>query len=543
MSKYAYATQRLANYMPPWSIARKDSQSYFQQLLNPIGLEIDDLTRKARVNLNGRFVNTASIAEVDVIYETRLGIDFEIQYDTSDFRIPKPIDPTITVVINDGEDPVLVSVSEDNSIQSFWYDAVPNRLTIDADILSYSSVLDASEIAPGKIKSFNSIYEAGYLYVTIADGTSFIDNETSELGHVKVTGINRRGILDSEVIPFTYNGTSKTLKEWKSLTEIEVINIGPDNATVRIDPSNFNYEELPYYEERHINELAYEKQLYMSSEEISGKTYLDYEVFTANTVNDLLAGVNTKHEVRKVKIVDDLGADITGVNDIALQPDSTRCIVLTDSSLMIYDLRTDYVDGKKLVGRTADAQIQIYSSLDSAIEDDVIRIKPKVYSDIKQAIKYKWDLEKPDGSMVTMMYNHSTRSFDETEYIFSDNYNGWNRNPYEATDPNSFYDRVIKHTIDAHGDYIWTLSVEYLDGSKDIDKRIVSSRFAEPIAVLAHGISNPVGISFNSDYELHVLDNADSIHRVNLHYDTAMISIEDKIVYTREEYFSISVGY
>lgn len=529
--------------MPPWSIARKDAQSYFQQLLNPVGLEIDDLTSKVRTNLNGRFINTASIAEIDVIYETRLGSNFEIQYDTSDFRIPKPIDPTISAVINDGEDPISVSISEDNSIQSFWYDAIPNRLTIDADILSYSSVLSPTDIAPGKIKSFNNIYEAGYLYVTVAGGTEFIDSETSELGHIKITGINRRGIKDSEVIPYTYNGTTKTLKEWKSLTEIEIINIGPDTATVSIEAIDFNHEELPYYGERYIDELAYEKQIYIGHEELSGKTYLNYEVFTANTVNDLLAGLNTKHEINKIKIIDDLGAEVTGVSDIALQPDSTRCIVLTSSSISIYDLRHNYIDGKKLVDRTADASIQIFSSLDSAIEGDIVRLKPKVYADIKQAIKYKWDLEKPDGTKVTLIYNMSTKSFDEVEYVVDENYNGWNRNPYEVEDPNNFYNREIEYTIDDHGDYIWTLSVEYLDGSKDVDQRIVSSRFAEPLVTLAHGIDNPVGISFNSDYELHVLDNADSIHRINLHHDTAMISIEDKIVYTREEYFSIDVGY
>lgn len=529
--------------MPSWTLARKDAQSYFQQLLNPVGIEMEDLNNKARTNLSGRFVNTTSLAEVDVTYETRLGRDFEIQYDTTDFRIPKPIDPTITVVINDGEDPVEVPISEDNSIQSFWYDAIPNRLTVDADILSYSSVLDATEIAPGKIKAFNNIYEGGYLYITIADGTGFVNNESSELAHVKVTGINRRGILDSEVIPYTYNGTARTLKEWKSLTEIEIINIVPDTTTVSIDAIEFNHEELPYHAERYVDELAYDKQIYIGKEELSGKTYLNHEVFTANTVNDLLGGLNTKHEVRKIKIIDELGAEITGVEDIALQPDSARCIALTASDIIIYDLRGDYIDGKKLVGRTPDASIQIHSSLDSVIEGDVVRIKPKPYETIKQIIKYKWDLEKPDGTKVTLAYNASTNSFYEVPYIVDENYDGWNRNPYETTDLNHFYNREIEYTIDDHGDYTWTLSVEYLDGSKDIDKRIVSSRFAEPIAILVHGISNPVGISFNSDYELYVLDNADSIHRVNLHHDTAMIDIDSKIVYTREEYFSITVGY
>jgi len=529
--------------MPSWTLARKDAQSLFQQLLNPIGLEIDDLTKKARLNLNGRFINTTSLAEIDVIYETRLGSDFEIQYDTSDFRIPKPIDPTITAVINDGDAPVEIPMSEDNSIQSFWYDAIPNRITVDADVLTHASVLDSTEIAPGKITIFNDIYKAGYLYITISNGTKFIDDPTSEVAHVKITGTNRRGIIDSEIVLFTYNGTAITSKEWQSLTSVEIFNVFPTSATISIDAIDFNYEELQYNSERYIDSTGNNKQIYIGIEELASKTYINYEVFTANTVNDLLAGVNTKHEIEKVKIIDNIGADITGALDITIQPDSTRCIVLTGSNLFIYDLRKEYIDGKKLTNRTADSPIQIFSSLDSAIEGDIIRLKPKVYSDLKQVIKYKWDLEKPNGTKVTLLYNSITDTFDEVQYVPIDNYDGWNRNPYETEDSNHFYNRDIEYTIDTHGDYIWTLSIEYIDGSRDVDSRIVSSRFAEPLVILPHGISNPVGIAFNSDYELYVLDNADSVHRVNLHHDTAMISIEDKIVYTREEYFSITVGY
>ena len=204
MSYYSYITQKLANYMPGWSRARKDRQSFFQQLMGAPASELDDIIRKAKVSLKGRFLNTVSLSEVDILYETRLGQSFELQYDTSDFRIPKLLHPDINVVINDGDSQTQIDIASTNSIEDFWYDSIPTRLTVDASTLSYQSVLDESEIGIEILSSFNIAYEPGYLFVTILDGVEFANRDTLEQGYIKISGTNRRGTLDTEILPFVY---------------------------------------------------------------------------------------------------------------------------------------------------------------------------------------------------------------------------------------------------------------------------------------------------------------------------------------------------
>ena len=505
----------------------------------------DDIIQKAGIALKGRFISTVSLSEIDVLYETRLGQDFEFQYDNSDFRIPKLLQPTIDVVINDGDPQTQIDIADTNSIEDFWYDAIPTRLTVNPTTLSYQSVLDESEIGIEEFSSFNDVHEPGYLFVTISDGTEFSHSVTLEQGYVKISGINRRGTYDTEIVPFIFNSTIVTLKEWRALSTIQVFHVGPSSAKIKVDAINFNYDDYQYNSERFIDEFNTDKTLYLSNEESGGKSFLKYEVVTASTVQDLLTGIDTKHEVNKVKLLDSLSADITGILDITVQPDATRCFVLTDTKIIVYDTRQEALDHSKLVGKTSSSEVYIYISNEYALEGDTVELKPERHMNTKRIIKYKWDLEKPDGSRWTFIYDNGIGNFVEQAYIIDGDYDGWNKNPYETTDPNNFYHRAIDYTVAASGEHVWTLSIEYIDGSVDVDKRILNVKAIAPLVELDHGIANVTGISFNSDYELCVLDSAstDVVHKIDLHYDTAMIDIESKIVYTREEYFSIDVAY
>lgn len=531
--------------MPGWSRARKDRQSFFQQMIGAPASELDDIIKKAGIALRGRFINTVSLSEVDVLYETRLGKNFEFQYDNSDFRIPKLLQPNINVVINEGDSQTQIDIASTNSIEDFWYDSIPTRLTVDPVTLSYQSVLSESEIGIEEFSSFNDIYEPGYLFVTIKDGTEFSDIDTKEQGYIKISGTNRRGTYDTEIIPFIYNSTIITLKEWRSVSAIHTFNIGPSSATIKVDAITFNYNDYQYNSERYIDEFNTDKTLYLSSEEVGGKSFLKYEVVTANTVQDLLAGVNTKHEVDKVRLLASSQSDLTGILDITVQPDATRCYMLTDTQIIIYDTRPVAIDYSKLTGKTSDSEVLIYIDNEYSLEGDTVKLKPERHMNTKRIIKYKWDLEKPDGSMSTFVYDSVTGDFLEQAYIVDGDYSGWNKNPYETTNSNNFYHRSLDYTIGAVGEYVWTLSIQYLDGSVDVDKRVLVIKTITPLVELDHGIPNVTGVAFNSDYELCILDSSSTsvVHKVNLYHDTAMLDIENKILYTREEYFSIDVAY
>ena len=543
MNKYSYITQKLANYMPSWTKARQNKQSLFQQLLSPIGTELEDVIQKARLSLKGRFIGTASLNEIDVIYETRLDANFEIQYDTDDFRLPKLISPTITIVPNYGDTPFEIDVVEDNSIESFWYKAIPNRLTVDATTLAYKPVLAETQIDISEFTVFNDIYDPGHLFLTIKNATSFIDEDTLERAYIRIAGINRRGTEDTEIIPFSFNTTAVTLKEWQTLSSIQIFNMGPSSATIEIDAVDFNYDRYQYDEERFVDENKNEKILYLNYNEASSKSYLNYEVFTASTIDDLLAGISTLHEVYKVKLLDQNDQETTGILDITPQPEISRCIVLTNTKLRVYDTRAIAPDCSKLNKKTSNPETYINVNGDLIETGDTVELTPYGHLRTKRIIKYKWDLEKPDGSMVTFIYDDSLGSFQEQAYIIDGDYNGWNKNPYETSDPGNFYHRKLEYTVQNDGDHVWTLSVEYLDGERDVDQKIVSLNSMSPLVEFTHNIVNPIGVAYNSDQDLCVIDSSDDVHIVVLHCDVAMFDVKNKKIYTRESYFSFSVEY
>lgn len=544
MSIYSYVTQKISNYMPLWSRARIDRQSNFQQLVNPMCIEFEDTIRKGNLALRGRFINTCSLAEMDIVYETRLPKNFEFQYDTGDFSAPRLIDPNINVEINFGDPQTQIYIAEGNSIENFWQNAIPSRISVDATTISYAAALQEVEIGDGNISAFNAIYDPGYLSITISDGTTFVNEATNESAFIMIEGVNRRGVKDTELVRVIYNSTVKTIKEWKSLTSIKVVNVFPSTAKIKIDAVDFNYPLRRYDAEIYVDQSKNEKLIFADIKiEPSNESYIEYKAYLANTVQDLLAGLNTIITVGQAKLIDVSDQPILNILDIAVRPDSNRAITLDSTKMRVFDIRFPHVDGTKLAGRTSDSSVLISTHSDYYIEGETFKLIPYRHNNIKRIIKYKWDIEKPDGTKKTFIYNSTTNMFDEVTYIEDGSYSGWNLNPYELVDPNNFYHRDLEYTITEIGNHLFTLTVEYEDGERDVDKRIILSPYIKALAEFSHGIANVVGIGFNSDDELCILDSSDEVHKVTMHYDTAMIDISNKKVYTREQYYSLDVTY
>lgn len=543
LNTYTYMTQRLSNYFPTWTNARNDQQSIFKTFVNPIASGLSDTINRTRVALKGRFLSTASLEEMDIIYETLLGQDFTFQYDTSDYRVPRLIAPTITCTINQGDTPFEINIAENNSIDDFWYKAIPDRINI-IDTFLYNEILAITQIGNGKIDSLDTIPAPGKLWINVDGAASFFNTVRSESAYVKISGTNRQGMKDSEVVNFNFNATNPTIKEWRSLDSVEIYNVEPITATIKIEALDFNQNEYINEYESYIDNLTNEKALSMSITELTGKTYLNYEIFTANSVDDLLAGIDTKHTVQQVKLLGCGDTEISGIVDIAIQPDTNRVFVLSVDAMRIYDLDIPYIDSKDFNGKSSDAHTLIDMSHDIAIEGDEITLAPFRQVRNRRIIKYKWDLKKPDDSRVTFIYNDSLKEFEEQTYISDSNTDAWTKNAYEVTNPSEFSYKRLEYTVAAVGQHLFTLSVQYDDGAVDVDKRILDIKTKGVIATfpIPYFMLSPSAIAFNSDNELCILDVA-GVARISFNYDTAMIDVDKKVVYTREEYFNIEASY
>ena len=549
---YSYTAQKIANYFPSWTQARQNRQSLFQQFVNAMTSQLDDAMLSTKVALDGLFVSTVSLDEIDLIYETRLDKNFEFQYDTTDFRLPKFIPPYIYADIGVG--PFTVPIAEGNSIENFWYRAVPTRVTQQTGSLAYASVLDPTSIGAGIIESFTDPYEPGHLFITIADAESFLDAVTRENGKVIVSGINRQGLQDFESVEAVYNGTFKTLKEWKSLSKIETFGIGPIGATIGIEAIDLNlpvyrYEDEVYYDE------AGGREIYIKPSLINGESHLEYQVYNISGVEDFHAGKLIIHEgweekiqlhtIDLVRLVQSNDLPSGSIVDVALQPDKYRVFVLNDDGYFrVYDTRVPYVDGKNLSKRTADAATIIATFDEYATFGDTVKVSPYRLRSIKKIIKYKWDLGRPTGSDLTFIYNETTGVFDTSVYLDNNNPSGWSKNPYQLTSSYDLSTKNLEYTLDHYGEYTFTLNVMYEDGSIEIDQKTFHAKAIASLGEFEHNVANANGIAFNSDNELCIIDISNDIYKFDLNYDIAMIDIDSKIVYTREEYDDgITVSY
>lgn len=549
---YSYLSQKLANYYPSWARGRQDRQSVLQYFANPIANELQEVLRRTRIALNNGTLSTTDMYDIDIVYETKLGLNFDFQYDTSDYQIPKLIFPTVTVEIDTV--PTAIDNAEGNTLDNFWYNAAPTRLTIDATSLPYSQVLLESSLVTGSFDTFNDPYEPGYLYVTISDATVFINESTREEGYVRISGINRQGLQDYENVSFLFNMTKRTVKEWKSISTVEVININlGSDPKIKIDALDFNHSHYSYSDELYYDELG-PKDLFIRPATIGGEAHLEYLIYNISQQEDLYAGDLYLHEqvnntiklttIDTVRLLSSSEGTIGALLDVALQDNRYKAYVLSDDGkLRIYNTRNNYIDSNVLRERTPDVKTAIDIDSDMVTNGDTVKLKPHRHTGTNKIIKYKWDIEKPNGTKSTFKFNATTGVFDEIAYATNADSSAWSINPYEHTSPYDFSYKTLEYAIDSYGGHIVTLNTMYDDGNIDIDIRALQSKSIVPIAEITCGVANPVGISINSDGEICIIDNVDDVHKIDLYYDYTMIDIENKIVYTREEYDDIQVTY
>ncbi|MCF1193212.1 hypothetical protein LRR18_16605, partial [Mangrovimonas sp. AS39] len=100
----SWATQRLANYFPPWSRARTDEFSITQQLLHPIGNSLEEaFTQLARASRNN-FVESSDINQICISDYYILPRGFPIVRDNIDEVNLRYREPTCSGYYLDFED-------------------------------------------------------------------------------------------------------------------------------------------------------------------------------------------------------------------------------------------------------------------------------------------------------------------------------------------------------------------------------------------------------------------------------------------------------
>lgn len=131
----SWMTQKVANNFPAWMDIRQKPTSVGQQLISPFAATFDSIEKDLEYVLNSKYINTAPISEIDVIYRAPIPSNIDI------------LDPDVKircVAAPSGCSPSgvdQIELREITSLEEFYYNVLPTR----GEVISsgvYSSSVD-----------------------------------------------------------------------------------------------------------------------------------------------------------------------------------------------------------------------------------------------------------------------------------------------------------------------------------------------------------------------------------------------------------------
>ncbi len=552
----APTTQSLVNEYPAWSSIRNDEQSSGAQLLNTIGLQLQDLHEQVKNIGSNNTIPFANVSDIDVIYKFFLPKTFEFDLLNNDQANPIYDTPTVVGEIDTVSYPI--TLASNNDIETFWYTATPTRIS--TEVFPVTNIVSDSATVPmyGVIASItqddspyigNFEFDLPYtrLWVQTIGGERYIgidDNGIVQRSSIVLTGINRLGIEESETLIFLHDDIIPTMNEWQSITRVEIYNITPSTVTVRLYAHRFERTQTPqllppkdFYNLAVSSESKQDMDtFYELGTNGDNKSILKIQTWASDDIRIRMSGFVGLDTMRSFELRNSENGALTSANDLAVEPFSNRIWVVDDSSLYLYDneLTTPNLSvmDKKLTGAMSVMQPSNYHTTPG----DPISMEFFWQRQISDVMRHRVSVKVPDGTKYNVVAG-SFNAYDPTEWIF-----------------NSSGDRFLRaketYTLLDPGDYVFTMEVLYRNGTTEIDQRIISVDTKLPLfnmslsAITSGGTL--LGVDFDSDHNLWILvdhgeDGIDKL-KVTLFYDVMMIDYQNKVIFFKDTYDQVRVS-
>lgn len=517
----------MVNAFPEWSDARSDEQSLAFQVTNVMGEHLQKLDEQLLKMGRNYFLTTANLDEIDLVYKYELPLSFQFQTDETDSAFTVNISPTVSGLIGDTWYPV--TIASNNDIETFWYESVPNRMSSTVTESGNHIVLSGVSLETSPFTTFDNVpHIPGRLTVTISGGTQFlaIENDQPARGLVILEGVTRRGTEESETLIFVYNDTKQTVKEWKELTSASVFGITPDTAVLSIRSAEFNYG--PYKDSFNLEwSVGNEKVDTFWNVGVSDEgTYtLDQIRYVTDQFDNLLAGLTDKEVVRSTEVLTSSGLTFVPV-DLAVQPFANRVWICSADKLFLFDTDMHYPNMRQMTKKQYDSIAGIEADSYHKVLNDEVELSYLFRRPIKEVARHRVSVKNPSG----------TRNGIVNSTLVSITSDFWRYGL--VSDRQMSKSDILQLSI--RGDYVFTLETIFVDGTNAIDEVIISVESKEALAEYDLDFT-AVGLSFDSDQKLWVLDDAGIKHRIDLAYDVMLVDYDQKTIYFREQYEEIGV--
>lgn len=407
-----------------------------------------------------------------------------------------------------------------------------------------------------------SKHDPNWAYVIVSGADNLLDTETDENrpdlpASILIEGINAHGHMDTERVFTPYNGTHRSIKQWKQITSTRVDGMSPWSANVSVQLQNYastagildqvNSYITPYFE----------APLFYSFKTDNGSSFLGHDSFVVDDLPALINGYDAIIPRYYMELVDDNNQSYT-VSDITYDVNKRYIYALDASTKTVhaYEPEGHWPSSTALQNMRLnstpfpDMKIRELEENEYICEqNNSVELEANWRNRYKRLVKNRWTVIKPDGTVVGLLET-GTEVASTTDY--------WITN-FETEDPETkefkFKPQRIPYTCDQVGDYVITLETEYLPENQseritEKDSVIVSVVQRSPIASFilpTSEIRSPIGIDMNPKGELTIaysqIGNTFIIdeEKYRLKYDYFFTDETTNRIYFREKYNSVSV--
>ncbi len=534
----ARLTQRLANTYPPWSLVRSDDQSVGQQFLNAAGINLDKLNKEISRGCAGWHLATTPIPEVAEFYQYRLPGNFTFSRASDDDTELEYETPVVSGYIG----PVAfdVALAENNDIDGFWYQAVPDRWEL-LDITTNSFLVASGFVADSPIRPLLAsglISPVNRLGIKLDNAESYFGYENGILrrGLVQIEGENRELLDINEGHYFLQDEIQYTTQDFSSVSGIHISGIEDDTATtIQITSAEFQNGPYrsPYDLDYDVNGESIPTFWAVESGSVGGRTTLDLVVYETPDLALRAEGFSDTYVALSQEFVNSIGSSVNIV-DIALEPWSDWLWAVDHTKLYLYKTDLPYPNCQTLDGKTAGPASILEISDEYVVPGTTITMNYIWKRPVRSPLRHRIWFSDPVGTKYAV----------ENGVI----------SPYTATldfwiyngEPHDRHLQTHDHFIlNDPGVYTFALEVQYSDGTLEVDKKIVYVVQISPLAeydLTTLGVTGAiVGVDIDSQHYLWVLDHNGVRYKLARHFDSMLIDYTSKIIYFREDYDTVRV--
>jgi len=529
----SWITQRLANRAPSWTRARSFPFSVAQQILNPIGLEIEKAYQdllEARYNM---FLSTTDVNLMDKIYEVNITPDlfFSTQEDAD--GVESYVPPTVYATINDVE--TEIAIAEDNDINTFWYDCLPTRIEDGEESYLYSDVIATTQVQNIPSLTPSDPILEGHLYITVNGNENWEESTATKTYYSKIwiEGTTRKGTDLKEPVPIRYNSTFKTLNQWETVTSIEASYLS-DEATVSISSLPLDATSELVKRDLHVPATGRERMQFLRLGDRTWGSSLVAESYTTDDMDVVRMGYEEKDTEYEIELLDESGANVD-LEAFVTKPNTDFIFAIDDTKLYVYDTSLPYPDLSYLIDDNPDAKIALVSERWVYVRDEVATVETRLHSFADTPHSIRWTLTLPNG----------TSYYVKDGVLQSLSTEGWILN--DTWDSGVWKDVSNDFTLDQTGTYTIGLECRYYDSELNTTKTYVTKIVLLVPAItpevefnLPSALQNCTNLAFDSDGKLWFYDDS-YIYLANIFYDYFMVDYEQRKVFFRDSYSQVRI--